>query len=143
MGMLRTLIVLGAGFALLPSPPPADTPPGAEPQAGAISYVAAAAETMADMRSFCQRNPNLCATAGSLANSVEGKAKYSAKLIYEWANGKPVDVRTVDLPEDLASAAETTASIRGALHEDDPQNTLTLADLEPEWQAPVRRKPKG
>jgi hypothetical protein len=91
MGILRTLLVVGAGFALLPSPPPG---PSGEPAASApgnFAYLAAAAETVADMRGFCQRNPNACATAGVVAGMVEGKAKYSAKLVYEWANAeKPV-----------------------------------------------------
>ena len=86
MGILRTLLVVGAGLALLPSPP---TDPSGEPAPsgpGNFAYLAAATETVADLRGFCQRNPNACATAGVVAGMVEGKAKYWAKLVYEWAN---------------------------------------------------------
>lgn len=99
MGILRTLIIAGAGFALMPSPPPG---PAGEPAAsgpGNFAYLAAAAETVADVRGFCQRNPNTCATAGVVATVVEGKAKYSAKLVYEWANDKKAEsplIQTAD-----------------------------------------------
>jgi hypothetical protein len=128
MGMLRTLILFGAGFALMPSPPPGDeaAKPGLDP--GPFAYMAAAAEAVADMRSFCQRNPNLCSTAGSVANQVEGKAKYSAKLIYEWANESTAEIAP-------AETAELKPKFKGR------QNTLTVADLAEPWREP--KKPKG
>lgn len=86
MGILRTLLVLGAGFALLPSPPPDSSGETAAQGPGSFAYLAAAAETVADLRGFCQRNSNTCVTAASVSRVIEGKAKYSAKLVYEWAN---------------------------------------------------------
>jgi Family of unknown function (DUF5330) len=100
MGILRTLIIAGAGLALLPSPPPelsgAPQPEGP----GNFAYLAAAAETVADLKGFCERNPSTCSTAGTVAMVVEGKAKYSAKLVYEWANAetsKPALTQTAEL----------------------------------------------
>lgn len=131
MGMLRTLLVLGVGFALMPSPPPDPNGDKAAAGPGSFAYVAAAAETMADLRSFCQRNPNVCVTAGAMAQTVEGKAKYSAKLIYEWANGG-------NLPEKWAASDPIQTSAPPAKNLDlrVSQNTLTLADLVPEWRSP-------
>jgi hypothetical protein len=100
MGILRTLLLVGAGLALLPSPPPGPSGEPAINGPGSFAYLAAAAETVADMRSFCQRNPNACATAGVVAGMVEGKAKYSAKLVYEWANDtkqKPALAQTAEI----------------------------------------------
>jgi Family of unknown function (DUF5330) len=132
MGMLRTLIVLGAAIAFMPSPPPDQA--GTEPASpGTFAYMAAAAETMADMRGFCQRNPNVCVTAGAVTRTVEGKAKYSAKLIYEWANDdktKPVVAQADSIQ--TGSAPAKTVNLK------ESQNTLSLADLLPEW-----KKPKG
>lgn len=143
MGMLRTLLVLGAGFALLPSPPP---DPGAtyEPGPGNSTYIAAAAETVADMRSFCQRNPNVCLTAGAVAQSVESKAKYSAKLVYEWANEATGDSKPSTLPDDIAvfDPIQTSAPPAGSVDLKVSQNTLTIADLVPEWRKP-KQKPQG
>jgi hypothetical protein len=143
MGMLRTLLVLGAGFALMPSPPP---DPGAAkgPEPSSFAYLAAAAETVADMRSFCQRNPNVCVTAGAVAQTVEGKAKYSAKLIYEWANEATGDAKPSGLPDDVASSdpIQTSAPPVAGLDLKESQNTLTVADLVPEWRKP-KAKPQG
>jgi Family of unknown function (DUF5330) len=142
MGMLRTLFVLGAGFALMPSPPPDAATTASGPSQ--FAYIAAAAETVADLRSFCQRNPNVCVAAGSMAQTVENKAKYSAKLIYEWANEATGDGRIKNLPDNLASAdpVEISAPTVAAASMKASQNTLTLADLEPKWRKP-KALPKG
>jgi Family of unknown function (DUF5330) len=137
MGMLRTLLVVSAGIALMPSPPPELT--GLQPSAapGTFAYVAAAAETMADMRSFCQRNPNVCVTAGAVAQTMEGKAKYSAKLIYEWANDGKEKPSVAE-----ADSIQTSSAPAKPVDLKQSQNTLSLADLVPEWKKP-RDKPKG
>ena len=144
MGMLRNLIIVGAAIAFMPSPPPGenDAPPLS---AGAFAYVAAAAETVADLRSFCQRNPNVCATAGAMAQSVEGKAKYSAKLMYEWANDVKSDGRKVNLPEDVALSdpIETSAPPRVLTVPKESQNTLSVADLIVPWRKPKDLANKG
>ena len=132
MGMLRTIIVVGAALAFLPSPPPG--PAGAQPAGpGAFAYVAAAAETMADLRGFCQRNPNVCVTAGGVTRTVDGKARYSAKLIYEWANNGKAEPTIA-----VADAIQTGSPPPKPVNLKESQNTLTLADLLPEW-----KKPKG
>ena len=144
MGMLRTLIVVGGAVALMPSPPPDDAGQLPAQGPGTFAYVAAAAETVADMRSFCQRNPGVCSTAGSFALTLEGKAKYSAKLVYEWANEATGDTRPVTLPADLAQAdpIQTSAPPKAGKLPLESQNTLTLADIEPDWRKPTLQ-PKG
>lgn len=113
----------------MPSPPP--EPAGSQTPAtpGTFAYVAAAAETFADVRGFCQRNPNVCGTAGAMATAMEGKAKYSAKLIYEWANeAKTASADQIQTSSPPAQAADLKVS----------QNTLIVGDLLPDW-----KKPKG
>jgi hypothetical protein len=88
MGMLRTGLIVVGGLALLPSPPGDET--GAqEPAPSTFAYIAAATETLADMKGFCARNPNACRIGGRVAETVEGKLRYSIKLAYEWAEDKP------------------------------------------------------
>jgi hypothetical protein len=144
MGMLRNLIIVGAAIAFMPSPPPGETD-ATPPSAGAFAYVAAAAETFADLRSFCQRNPNVCATAGAMAQTVEGKAKYSAKLMYEWANEVKSDGRKVNLPEDVAAVdpIETSAPAKTNVSLKESQNTLSVADLVVPWRKPKDVHPEG
>jgi Family of unknown function (DUF5330) len=126
MGMLRTIIIVGAAIALMPTPPPEERGALAPSGPGTFAYMAAAAETVADMRSFCQRNPNVCHTAGALAVTLEGKAKYSAKLVYEWANEATGDTHPSALPANLAAADDEA---------DD--STLTVADLAVPFRKPT------
>lgn len=92
MGILRTTLVLGAIFALLPSPPKLARPGETEVarDSGTFGYVVAAAEAFSDVKGFCMRKPVVCEAAGQMAVKIEAKAKYSAKLIYEWANDATV-----------------------------------------------------
>ena len=103
MGMLKTTIVLGAIFAALPAPPEDPTAKQA-PGPGTFGYVAAALETVTDVKGFCARQPFACETAGQIAQVVERKAKYSAKLIYEWANEATADAKDAPLPPNMALA---------------------------------------
>ncbi len=88
MGILRTTLVLGAIFALLPMPPQSAEPGHTEiaEALGTFGYMVAAAEAFSDVKGFCMRKPAVCDAAGHVAVKIEAKAKYSAKLIYEWAN---------------------------------------------------------
>jgi Family of unknown function (DUF5330) len=88
MGMLRKAIVAGGLFAALPMPPQSAQVQPVEQQAGpgTFAYVAAASETFSDVSSFCQRRPMACNVAQYIAVTAQAKAKYSAKIVYEWAN---------------------------------------------------------
>ena len=143
--MLRKTIIVVALAAALPSPPKDAT--GLQPElvagTGMFAYVTAAADTFTDMRGFCVRNPGVCVAANSLAGTMEAKAKYNAKLIYEWANEATGAPRSElpPLPLDLAELDElATGSAEKLKVTAQSQSTLTLADLLPEWKAPP---PKG
>lgn len=88
MGILRKAIVAGGLFVALPMPPQGSGAQSAEQQAGpnTFAYMAAAAETFADVKSFCERRPTACNVAQYIAVTTEAKVKYSAKVVYEWAN---------------------------------------------------------
>ena len=88
MGILRKAIVAGGLFAVLPMPPQDGTEQqgGQPPSPGTFAYIAAASETYADVSSFCLRQPMACDVGQYIAVTAQAKAKYSAKIIYEWAN---------------------------------------------------------
>lgn len=139
MGILRNTIILGAAILAMPSPPASETKDGVVAEStSSFAYVSAAAETFADVRAFCERRPGVCKTAGHIAGTMEAKAKYGAKLIYEWANeAGSEDTNSTALPLDLAASdpiATGTAPVQdlGPLS----QSTLKLEDLIPEWKAP-------
>ena len=90
MGLIRKAIILGGIIAAMPSPPPDSTDPAsqsAQSSLGAgIAYVSAVTDAVGDAKGFCARQPQVCSTAFYFASTLQGKAKYSAKLIYQWAN---------------------------------------------------------
>src|SRR4029079_7354507 len=121
MRIFRTIFFLGVAAFFLPSPPEnrmVAADPGDNP--AATEYLTAAVSTVADLRDFCSRQAAVCDTAHYLAVKLEGKAKYSIELLYQWAQ------------ESNGSAMEKEAAT-----ELQPRaNTLKLEDLIPEWRAP-------
>lgn len=127
----------------MPNPPVSEQGNGiVAPTASSFAYVSAAAETFADVRAFCERRPGVCQTAGHLAVTMEAKAKYSAKLIYEWANDAGAATpRATALPADLAGADPiATGSVEARPKLAQSQSTLKLEDLLTEWTAPPTPK---
>jgi Family of unknown function (DUF5330) len=138
MGLIRKAIFIGGALMAMPSPP-------AQVQTGAVAlsypssswtYIAAAADTVADFKSFCERKPQVCTTAQYLAGTLEGKAKYSAKLVYEWASET-----TATQPEILAKVADPikTGTVDSQMAASLSANsTLRIEDLIPEWRGTIK-----
>ena len=91
--------------------------------------------TFSDVASFCDRQPGVCKTAGYVAYKLERKAKYGARMIYEWANeAKPanstlaisVDPITTGSPAPIVAHANSFVS----------QSTLRIEDVIPAWRGP-------
>jgi Family of unknown function (DUF5330) len=102
MGLIRKAIVVGAALMAMPAPPES-----AQDHNGLSSwgYIAAAADTFADFKGFCVRKPQVCVTAQYVAGNLESKAKYSAKLVYEWANESTAEQPPhSNLPRNMANA---------------------------------------
>ena len=142
MGLFRKAIVVGAIVFVMPTPPASENGGVAQATANSstFAYIAAAVDTMADVKGFCERKPEVCATAQYFASSFEGKAKYSAKLIYEWANESASGRRSASLPADQAASdpiktGSTPKKLKGSLAEN---STLTMQDLLPEWKGTLK-----
>ena len=137
MGLLRKAILVGGVIFAMPSPPVVLQPGQTVqtmPNSTSWTYIAAAADAVADMKSFCGRKPQVCSTAQYLAVTMEGKARYSAKLLYEWAN-ESTQGQTAALPQNLAASDPINTGtikikLRGSLAEN---STLKIEDLVPEW----------
>ncbi len=97
MGLLRKAIILGGIVLALPSPPiqqMATGQPGL--QSSTFATLAAAADTVADFKGFCVRRPQACVTGQFIAYTLEAKAKYTARMLYEWAStGMPPEQKQV------------------------------------------------
>jgi hypothetical protein len=143
MGLIRTTLFLCGAAALMPSPPDhlANTGPanGAEPST--IAMLGAATSAVADVRGFCDRQPTVCDTASYVAWKLEGKVKYSAKLIYEWANESqsPPALRQTTIIAD-SDPIETGSTRLAGLDTSSSQSTLVIEDLIPEWRDPLPPK---
>lgn len=145
MGILRKAIILGAVVLALPNPPASEQPDGIVPETtSTFAYVAAASEAFADVRSFCERRPGVCEVAGKLAGNMEVKAKYGARLVYEWANSgaairagsrpqQAAGVQNADLPADMSNpdpiATGTTVVKKQPKPEKQLFRPLTMEDL--------------
>jgi hypothetical protein len=144
MRIFRTIIVLTGIAVLLPSPPERSEPVASAVAAGASvpGIVATAAQTVSDVASFCARQPGVCETAGYLANKMEAKAKYSVKLLYEWANESAAVPEVSDGMLEAKTDPITTGSAPGLrlAAAQDGQSTLKLEDLIPEWRGPAKIK---
>ncbi len=86
MGLIFKAMVIGGILFALPTPPASLPEVDAPLQSFTFATISAAAETITDFKSFCARRPQACVTGQYLVATLEGKAKYSAHLLYEWAN---------------------------------------------------------
>src|SRR5262249_44475130 len=128
-----------AAAYFLPSPP--EDRVGASLQANddppATELLGAAVSTVADMSDFCTRQSAVCDTAHYLAVKLEGKAKYSIELLYQWAH----ESNKLAPPEQAFDGTATGTQSQTAAANDagTGQNTLQLEDLIPEWRAPAHQ----
>ncbi|CAN5276143.1 hypothetical protein BH10PSE7_BH10PSE7_23470 [soil metagenome] len=135
MRIIRTMFYLSLAAFLMPSPPESVQPAGADPALTTPQMFFAATNAISDLRAFCGRQPGVCDTAQYLAVKIETKAKYSARLLYEWANeaSSPSNAPPSIEADTFATSSTQVAS---ADSEGLSQNTLRLDDLVPEWRAP-------
>jgi hypothetical protein len=93
----------------------------------------AATRAASDFGGFCGREPQVCQTAAYVASMLEAKAKYSVKLIYNWANEGSGDTA----PQQADVDEIVTSSTRVAEGDSRSQNTLTLKDKILPWRKPT------
>ena len=105
------------------------------------SLIGSASDAVADVALFCNRQPGVCQAAGYVAGKLEAKAKYSVRLIYQWANESSGEPMASPLGNQAdASDPITTGSTVVAKLEVQNQSTLRIEDLIPPWRGPVTHK---
>lgn len=92
----------------------------------------AAAAAMSDMSQFCIRQPAACEAGSKAATVIGERAQSGARKVYQFINDKKRDDSKKD---DGKKNADHTGSIGAA--DEAARNTLTDADLDVEWRAPV------
>lgn len=109
-----------------------------------VQMVSSAGSAISDAAGFCARQPEVCQTVAYVAGRLEAKAKYSAKLLYEWASDASSDpelprtIQEVDSLQTGSTQVALASTGKGA-----GQSTLRIEDLIPEWRGPVASKKKG
>ncbi|MBC8037492.1 MAG: DUF5330 domain-containing protein [Rhizobiales bacterium] len=142
MRIFRTLLLLTGVAVLMPSPP--DDPIQVEQVGRHVStpgLIGSATMAFSDAASFCSRQPQVCQTAGYVADKLQAKAKYSVRLIYEWASEstaepeiQPFDTQAHADPIRTGSTAVAEAALRTG------QSSLRIEDLIPPWRGQASPK---
>jgi len=128
--LLRMAFWVGVVCVLLPSGGVKSTSPDA--QIDATQAVSLAGAAVSDMRGFCDRQPDACAAGGKVAVALGHKAEAGARTIYEFITTKLTEKSA---PAEKAAPKLAPASASG-------QGTLTPADMQPAWHAPVPLPPR-
>ena len=128
--LLRMAFWVGVVCVLLPSGGAKSTSPDA--QIDATQAVSLAGAAVSDMRGFCDRQPDACVVGGKVAVALGHKAEAGARTIYEFITTKLTEKSA---PAEKAAPKLAPASASG-------QGTLTPADMQPAWHAPVPLPPR-
>ena len=138
MRIFRTIMVLTGIATFMPSPPPSLEQ---NAELSTPSLIGSASAAVADVAMFCSRQPGVCQAAGYVAGKLEAKAKYSVRLIYQWANESSGEPMASPLSNQAdASDPITTGSTVVAKLEAQHQSTLRIEDLIPPWRGPATHK---
>jgi len=126
--LLRMAFWLAVILLLLPS---GGSQRAANSSMTASDALSAASATVADLRSFCERQREACAI-GSLAVAAIGqRAQAGAKMIYDYLTERFGPAETAGT---LSNPRSTPQSAAGA-----SRDSLLPADLVPNWRAPQAR----
>ena len=127
--LLRMTFWLGVVCVLLSVGSTQSTSP--EAQINATEAVTLASAAVSDARGFCDRQPDACVAGGKVAVAIGHKAEAGARMIYNFITGKLADRST--LP--AKPAGKTVPVVDG-------NGTLSTADVQPAWHAPVPLPPR-
>jgi Family of unknown function (DUF5330) len=124
--LLRVAFWLGLVLVLLPR----DKTPESEklPQVGASDAVSAATAAVSDMSQFCKRQPAACEVGGQAATVIGHRAQEGARKLYQIITDKRASDHTGSIGGNGGADGSPSEVASG--------DTLTLDDLQAEWQAP-------
>lgn len=132
--LLRMAFWLTVVCVLLPSGGTKSTLPNA--QIDATQAVSLANAAVSDVRGFCDRQPDACDVGGKMASAIGHKAEAGARTLYAFITAK-LSERSMSTDQSTPRMVSVSASGHGV-----PKGTLTPADLQPTWQAPVPLPPR-
>jgi len=130
--LLRMAFWLGVVCVLLPSGGSRSNVPNAS--INPTEAVTMASAAVSDMRGFCARQPNACAVGGKVATALGHRVEAGARTLYHFISARLADtMASKPAGKTTAKPVQVSASDRG---------TLTAADMQPAWHAPVPLPPR-
>ncbi len=140
MRIFRTLMLLTGVAILMPSPPDDGTRQD-QAEFSAPGVIGSATKAFSDAATFCNRQPQVCETAGYVAGKMQAKAKYSVRLIYEWAAESSAEPQVSPFSDQASADPIRTGSVAIAeLESANGQSTLRIEDVIPIWRGPAQSK---
>ncbi len=127
--LLRMAFWLSVVCVLLPSGTKSTSP---DANIDAKQAVTLASAAVSDARGFCDRQPDACVVGGKVAVALGHKAEAGARTIYDFITTK---LSEKSAPAKRRPPKSITVSAPG-------QGTLTPADMQPAWHAPVPLPPR-
>jgi hypothetical protein len=125
--LLRVAFWLSIVLVLLPS---GDyRPKDQAPRIGAADAVSAATAAVSDLGGFCGRQPDACEVGGQAAVAFGQRAQAGARYLFDLL------LQDKQAPSSTGSVSRAHAGTSSG-----SQSTLTPADLQPEWRAPLPPK---
>jgi hypothetical protein len=99
--LFRTVFWLGVVVLLLPGDPNSGTD---APRVSAMQALLATRSAIADFSTFCDRNPQACATGSTAVQVFASKVRYGAELLSGYLSHSPEGDRGTLKSEDLQPA---------------------------------------
>ena len=121
--LFRVCFWLGIVLVLLPSGDYQSK--NAAPTIGAADAIGAATAAVSDMSGFCQRQPEACEVGGQAAIAIGQRAQAGARLLFDVISEKMVPAQTGSVKADRLPGS---------------QDTLTDADRDLQWRAPLPKR---
>ncbi len=109
MFLIRAAFWLSLVVLFLPAEPGSNEP---APGVSAFEAVSAARATAADLSTFCDRNPDVCATGSTALQVFAQKVRYGAHLIRGYFDGQAEDT-----PPGTLRREDVAAPWRGPVHD--------------------------
>jgi hypothetical protein len=138
--LLRMAFWLGLVLVLLPTDKTPDTDKA--PEVATSDAISAATAAVSDMSQFCSRQPAACAVGGQAATVIGARAQNGAKKVYHFITDKAENKSLIGPEKPEKKSPDHTGSIASEQEDDSETSaishqTLTLEDLQMEWQAPA------
>jgi len=158
MKIIKYGLIIACGAFFLPAPPQShivEMQGGTRVNLETGEVLNAAASAYYDMTGFCQRQPEVCSTAGQMFSSLEVRVKYNFQRLYEWSRSSDAPRENIPQPPAQNVKVEQSANLQydsiitgstrisstmilANSNNASSVNTLNIEDLVPEWRGPVQ-----